>query len=318
MFVLGSLAVGGASLGGFLGGHDWRLDQLAHFRVHYALALLTLTLGLLILRRRRWAMLPGVLVLVNAALIAPLYVPAAGGRSDASDAMRLLCFNIRYDNPNHDGVLDYIESSGADAVFLLEVTPAWLKALEAYELREDSSYRVVTVASRPDAFGIGMLALKMPQPTISVNSARIVVLSPDTLNLPSIEATITFKGRAVKVLATHPMPPVNRAASSRRDLQLVAAGQWVAASSEPAVIIGDFNVTPWSSAFRRLQRDTGMANSQRGFGYQATWPTTPGVPLGIPIDHCLHDPALTTTGRVIGPNLGSDHRAIFVNLAWSN
>jgi hypothetical protein len=79
------------------------------------------------------------------------------------------------------------------------------------------------------------------------------------------------------------------------------------------VVVGDLNITPWSHAFRSLER-AGLRNSQRGFGLQATWPAGYG-PFMVPIDHALHSRDLTVTHREVGPAHGSSHRSVLVELA---
>ncbi|SFF05946.1 hypothetical protein SAMN02745121_06704 [Nannocystis exedens] len=79
--------------------------------------------------------------------------------------------------------------------------------------------------------------------------------------------------------------------------------------------VGDLNTSPFSAPLRRLLTDGGLVDSQRGFGLQASWPVGPVFPR-IAIDHCLHDPALVTAARALGPALGSDHLAVRVDLAW--
>jgi endonuclease/exonuclease/phosphatase (EEP) superfamily protein YafD len=78
------------------------------------------------------------------------------------------------------------------------------------------------------------------------------------------------------------------------------------------VVLGDLNASPWSTDFRLLL-DAGLLDSERGFGPQGTFPA--GWAVQLPIDHCLHDPALVTTAREVGADLGSDHRPLLVELA---
>jgi endonuclease/exonuclease/phosphatase (EEP) superfamily protein YafD len=102
-----------------------------------------------------------------------------------------------------------------------------------------------------------------------------------------------------------------------RDQVFRDAARWVEHTRTAAIIAGDFNATPWSGAFERLRNEAGLDDSSLGFGVQPSWPSWLG-PLGIPIDHCLYTGALAATARSIGPALGSDHRALTVELAWDD
>ena len=71
-------------------------------------------------------------------------------------------------------------------------------------------------------------------------------------------------------------------------------------------ILGDLNVSPWSPHFGGLLRESGR-------GVQATWPTNL-APMRIPIDHCLVSPDVSVVGRRVGPDVGSDHFPIVVDV----
>ena len=80
------------------------------------------------------------------------------------------------------------------------------------------------------------------------------------------------------------------------------------------VLIGDFNTSPWSLAFKRLLRHSGLKSAADGFGYQPTWPAQ-WPWLGIPIDHCLvSDGVVVREFSTAGPT-GSDHLAIHARLS---
>jgi endonuclease/exonuclease/phosphatase (EEP) superfamily protein YafD len=79
-------------------------------------------------------------------------------------------------------------------------------------------------------------------------------------------------------------------------------------------MVGDFNVTPWSPLFADLLRDSGLADSCRGFGWQPTWPTRLPAMFRIPIDHCLHGAGVAIVDRRVGPEIGSDHLPLLLEL----
>jgi endonuclease/exonuclease/phosphatase (EEP) superfamily protein YafD len=90
----------------------------------------------------------------------------------------------------------------------------------------------------------------------------------------------------------------------------------VAQETMPVIVIGDFNATPWSYAFKDFSSETGLVNSQNGYGLDATWPSTFPVTL-VPLDHMLHSDSLTTVTRKVGPDLGSDHLPLLVEVSRS-
>ena len=116
-------------------------------------------------------------------------------------------------------------------------------------------------------------------------------------------------------MAAHPTPPTSNVNARARREYLQEVARWAGRQSTPAIVAGDLNATPWSEAFPRLLEVGRLENSQRGFGIQPTWCDTCG-PMRIPIDHVLHSRDLVTTYREVGPNLGSDHSPIYVELRW--
>ena len=61
-------------------------------------------------------------------------------------------------------------------------------------------------------------------------------------------------------------------------------------------------------------RQTGLVDSSRGRGLQSTGPVRP-LGLRIPIDHCLVSAGVVVHDKQIGPDVGSDHLPLMVDLA---
>jgi endonuclease/exonuclease/phosphatase (EEP) superfamily protein YafD len=108
--------------------------------------------------------------------------------------------------------------------------------------------------------------------------------------------------------------PTTPARAHNRDRSLNAAARWSRAHGPRRIVMGDFNATPWSPAFRRLVHDGHLTNSLDGYGLQVSWPES-NVVLRIPIDHALLGPGLATTDRATGPSFGSQHRSLHVTVA---
>ena len=95
------------------------------------------------------------------------------------------------------------------------------------------------------------------------------------------------------------------------------AMSWLAGlldEGRPMIVAGDLNLTPWSPFFREFVDRSGLRDSRRGFGVQATWPSRLGM-AGIPMDHVLVSQDGSVIDRRVGPSFGSDHRPVIVDLA---
>ena len=283
----------------FFSAVDWRVDLFAHF-VLYRLIGAVLLLGLAVWSGAKKSVIVLIVCLfVDGLRMAPLYGPRTG--PVAAPVWKVLYFNVLTQNSRKAEVLRYLESSKADLIFVAEVDDAWARALRG----ASNGYRVIAEAPRSDNFGI--LALS------AVESATASVQAFGPFGLPAIELRATKDQHDLEVLAVHLPPPISEAYADARDRGLDDAAQWaVARTAKAAVVLGDLNATPWSHVFRAFLERTKWRSAQDGFGYQPTWLAAPG--LMIPIDHLLHSPGLGVSSRRVGPELGSDHRAIEVEL----
>ena len=80
----------------------------------------------------------------------------------------------------------------------------------------------------------------------------------------------------------------------------------------PVMLIGDLNLSTWSPYFDDLIKTSGLKDSRKGFGIQATWPVKFPL-LRIPIDHCLVSPSVSISNWARGPDIGSDHFPIIID-----
>ena len=284
---------------GFLGGIWWGFDLAAHFRVQYAALLVPAVAVLAGLGWRRTTLPAVVALVVNLALIVPLYLDRPA-QPDGSSSLQILSFNVTASNPERASVIAYLAASGADIIFLHESSTDWEDALS----RSDLPYRMVSAREPGSLFG-----------TLALVGEDVVanVIPLGDFGQLSIEVIIELGGSEIKVLGTHPLSPVSPSRATARDEQLRIVGEWAARQDVPVVVTGDFNASTWSRGFSLVTREAGLVNSQRGFGVQASWPT--GYTLfGIPIDHLVHSPELTTVDRYLGESLGSDHFSLFVTV----
>lgn len=289
---------------GFLGRTYWLFDLAAALRVHYALGFLVLAV-LFASMRRRWLLTASVLGLVaNLALIVPLYV--GGPRQAAAEApvVRVMFLNTQIRGADVSELIEDLARSDPDLVFLSAATDEWADALGA----ADILYSVAQARPRGTSLELLLLARH------GVNVETTIQDFGGGSRSMAIEAKVTLDGVPVRFLAMHPVSPATPERGVAHSEQMEAIADWARGQNDPVVVLGDLNATPWSSVFQKLLTEGGLVNSQKGFGIQASWPASLG-PLGIPIDHVLHSPRLTTVERSLGPGYGSEHRSIHAAIA---
>lgn len=280
----------------------WPLELMCHFRVQYLVALTVCGLVLAVLRLRRRAALAGLFGAWNLALIVPLYVSPAPPREMPADGIswRLIVANVYSGNPTPERVVEYLRAEQPDVVVVAELTPAWERRLG--ELSDLFPYSYVE--PREGNFGIGLYS-RMP-----LESPETLVLSGGNM---TIRARVSRSGHSLTVIGAHVFPP-GGARTALRDRQLLELAQASAATKGPLVLLGDLNTTSWSPGFTRCLRESGLRDSRCGFGVQPTWPAGRAV-MRIPIDHCLVSDELWVSGRRVGPDVGSDHLPVCVDLS---
>lgn len=300
--ILATLLAGIATVAGFFGRDHWRLELLCHFRVQYFLSLATS--GGILLLARRWILAAFAvgLAVVNFALIAPLYV-GDDAKAGATPNLRVLSLNVHFLNRNFQPTLDLIADEQPDVILLLEITPAWVEALKPITMLYP--YSEVMASHRTDG-----IALYSRYPITDLAVKRVA-----GVYLPTLIAGLDFPQGRVTVVGTHPASPGSEANFTARNAQLAAVAQWVAERAGPIVLIGDLNTTSWSPFFQDLVSNSGLRDTRQGFGVEPTWPWFP-LPLRVPIDHCLVSQHFEVISRRVGPNVGSDHRPIMLDLAY--
>ena len=217
---MGGLAalVAGALLGltcaGFLGGIWWGFDLASHFRVQYAALLVPVVAVLAGVGWRRTGFVAATTLLVNLAMVVPLYVTRPAD-AEGTATIEIVSFNVTASNPQREAVLDYLGTIGADIIFLHESSTDWEDALS----RSGLSYRMVSAREPGSVFGT--LAL------IRDDAVANVVPLGD-FGQWSIEVITELDGNEIKVLGTHPLSPVSPARAAARgtsNSELSVSGQ---------------------------------------------------------------------------------------------
>ncbi|EKD83043.1 MAG: Endonuclease/exonuclease/phosphatase family, partial [uncultured bacterium] len=190
-------------------------------------------------------------------------------------------------------VSEFIRETNPDIIVLEETNSKWLSDLAWLH----TSYPHTLAEPRDDNFGIALFS-RLP-------FARSKVINLIGPGLPSILAVVKTEQGDLHILATHPLPPVSSEYSIWRNEQLAQLPKYVNAT-QPTLLLGDLNLTPWSYHFRKLLQETGLRDSSQGYGVQPSWPNNNPF-LRLPLDHVLHSPDIVVLRRTVGPDVKSDH-----------
>ena len=289
------------TLTGFLGRWLWLFDLTSHFRVQYFFLLLLASVIVCIARQFKLAAVFASFALLNGLVILPLLL-SAGATAEASDSgprLKLVSVNLNSGNQNVSAVESLLKSEDPDLVLLMEFNDFWDHRLqEALE-----GYSVKLRKPRNDNFGIALFSKPIP-------ASNAVWLASGAARLPSIHAPL-HRDVTFHFVGTHSLPPAGARYTRARNAQLEEIAEHVRRLEGPVILAGDFNLTPWSPLFSKLLKETGLKNGADGFGLQWTWPAF-FPPMGIPIDHFLHNNLVRVSSFRNGPDIGSDHLPLII------
>ncbi|BAY12542.1 endonuclease/exonuclease/phosphatase family protein [Calothrix sp. NIES-2098] len=309
------LILGFLSLGSYMAWF-WPLELLAHFRVHYLVASLIVTIILGILWKTRHlkskviVLAALLLVGLNVIEVLPWYLPHSQQLvGNASKQIRLLSFNINIQNNDNKEVINVVRNSHPDLALFLEVNRSAFDNLKA-ELKNTLPYTF-----RSPGGGLAIFS-RLP----------IQDVKADNFNGKgghNLIATLTLDQQPIKLIGTHPIVPVTRSNFHRRNLQLAALSDYIRELNQPLILMGDFNLTPWSPYYRRFINKTNLHNTRLGFGILPSWPRPAThvhlpswiIPLiNIPIDHCFVSKHFSVAQIYTGANANSDHAPLITDL----
>lgn len=292
-----------ASLGAAFAENHWTLELMTHFKAQLAVGVVLVASLALYLRLYPMVAVCVLVFAFNAAHLLPYLMPQPKAAVAKVDSWRFLSANVSYRNRDFDALRRLVEELRPDVIGLVEINSSWAGQLEA--LYSDYPYRIV----RPEegAYGLALLS-RVPLSEPAENPYR-----RDGINV-SIMATVALGEEPVHVMLVHVRAPTSPAAAALRNAQLADLSAMIRANGDRnQVLIGDLNVTPWSPYFALVEADAGLVNAARGNGYLGTWPTSPAF-LRIPIDYCLLSNDLEAAGIRTGPDIGSDHLPLIIDV----
>lgn len=292
----------------------WPFEVIGGLYWVWAGVCLILTLVLLALRDRftwRWLIVIYLLALsFYGGTIGNAYIPRLRDLRSGGIPLTVITYNVNYRLWDTEQVTETVRSFPADLFGLVEPFRE-----QAAALRE----RVHDLYPHYYRATGGGLSLFSRYP--------IVEATTEDLGTPhhSLFAIVEVKDQPIRVILTHPLAPVSRKNFTDRNQLLEALALYCADQRLTTLLMGDFNVTPWSIYFQDLVRDSRLRNASLGHGLNPTWfYNDSGRPLSgsehlkqllkIPIDHILVSQTVSVDQiRTVSAGI-SDHRPLVANL----
>jgi len=295
---------------------SWPLELLTHFRIQYLILSLIVSSVLVILWRThhlksKGLVLAGLLLVgLNGIEVIPWYLPHSQQMvGKAVKPIRILSFNINVQNNRDDEVINLVRGNHPDVALFIEVDRDAVENLNT-GLKDTLPY-----SFRSPGGGLALLS-RFP-----IQDAK-----GDNFNGKgghNLIVTLEVNRQLIKLIGTHPLVPVKRKTFHSRNRQLAALSDYILRLNQPLILVGDFNLTPWSPYYRQLINKTSLHNTRLGFGILPSWPRPAThvhfaswlIPLmNIPIDHCLVSKHFSVARIYTGANANSDHASLITDL----
>lgn len=294
----------GASVAACFADHHWLLDMLTHLPMHYLLILITafaFAIG-----QKRWLFSTSLIALIawNAYVVSPQFSPnmqdalnlSESARFKSSNRYRLVVLNVLRTNQKYEQTWQEVLATNADFIYLMESHPQWSplyrRSIDLYPHQQDIPHHAYT--------GVAFLS-KHPWSSIEVIPSGIITN-------PSVDAQFQ-KLSNLRIIATHPVPPFGAELTKAREDQLIGLADRLTPET-PNLLIGDFNVSPWSPSFDRVLRRGDLRDVSRGYGPTPTMGPLPTWFGGLKFDHVLANTNIVTVDFQIIAVTGSDHRML--------
>lgn len=85
-------------------------------------------------------------------------------------------------------------------------------------------------------------------------------------------------------------------------------------TGSPILAVGDLNATPINANFHIFSKYSGLEPLTDGWRTKGTWPGSLSPWLALPIDHIFASDVFSVVHQEIGPDFGSDHRPIYMEM----
>lgn len=283
---------------------DWRLDLVTNFAPQVGILCLILTIIGICCKDKILANMNLTLVILYAIFIVRV-IYSNNTNSAETPNISFLAHNLNLKNENYQDTQKLILDIDPDIALLSEFEPEWNAKLPEIYIK----YPFKVTIPYDKGHGIALFSKHM------ITSSRIESFVSG-VEFPCIIAKVQFRDTFINIIGVHLNPPINEYEHQQLELQMEALKKEInKLEGEPVVVLGDFNFSPFTQAYRGISRETSLSGTAFTATLVNTWhhENHPlGYALGANVDHILLSPHFTPVTRKVYPKTGSDHNPVFV------
>jgi len=303
---------------GFLGQYWWVFDLVSHFRLQYFIVLVVLVV--FFVKEKKWkstgvGLFFGV---ANFILISPYIGTINSDTEEGQPKIRILSMNLSHTNSSYKKAILLIRKTQPSVLVLQELSNSWENGLG--EALVQFPYSVKIPENTMDGVDSILPNFLIPKEKLFIglyshlSFERIMIDRPDDFPVSYIRGSFKFKENIFTLFGVHLTSPVGKYRTDLRNKQLASLAEEIQKNNQPTVVVGDFNITPWSSYFKKFIQKTRLRDTRKGIGVYPTWPAQ-FPPLAIPIDHGLTSNGIKFGSFSLGSSFGSDHLPIILDFS---
>lgn len=219
----------------------------------------------------------------------------------------LLVANVYQENDHYQKLVDLINKTNPDIVFLLETNKAWMENIR--EATNQFEYKIEVPLE--NTYGL-LFYSKLPIEYQEVN----YLISTE---IPSIIVDIKYNNQTVRLYGLHPTPPVpqENEESTERDAEILMTGKAAKDYGKACIVFGDMNDVAWSRTTRLFLKTSQMLDPRRGRGMYNTFHVKHWF-LRWPLDHYFLSSQFRLIDMKIEDSIDSDHFPISISVVLRN
>ena len=127
----------------------------------------------------------------------------------------------------------------------------------------------------------------------------------------ALDVSVRLPKQKLRYVVCHAPPPLTKEKWIQRNDYLAALANTVKESKDPVIVMGDFNITPFSPIYGLFLEEAKLMDTRSSYLFQNSWPTSSSI-QAIPIDHIWIDKRLKIKGFEVLENVNSDHYPILL------
>ena len=217
--------------------------------------------------------------------------------------LNLLVSNVYQDNQDYHRLVQLVNKTNPDVLFLLETNKAWMENIR--EATDQFEYRIEVPLE--NTYGL-LFYSKLPITFHEVN----YLISEE---IPSIVVDVEYNDEIVRLYGLHPTPPVpqENEESTERDAEILITGKAAKEYGKACIVFGDMNDVAWSRTTRLFLKTSQMLDPRRGRGMYNTFHEKYWF-LRWPLDHYFLSSQFRVVDMKIEESVGSDHFPISISV----